>query len=381
MSKKFSCLIVFLLNFALISAAGPVPVQIDLDDALSLAGVSLLDSKADVLKELGAPDETVEQENGVKNLLYADAQGNTLKVQIGGSVFFDAVTVIQYYGENKSPVQNQTLYQLEKEEPGICLLTPRAKLLEIKGAPDAYDSYDRDGNKYEIYDYRNSSYRVNAQGVVDSIYIDLPYSLVAAEMYKKLSEDETIEKFSDYEICLFIAERAKVFQEYAVAKAYYERAFKYEKAWGDEINYANTLKEMGDYTQALNIYQDIQTRVSYNEILEYNLGLAYYQAGQQDNAEKQLKKLTEQKNLPLELKVSALRLLGNIYDDRREPKTALSYYQKALALDDKDATLLFDLGIYYKGQKKFSEARQYLQKALAVNSRYYKAKRELEALR
>lgn len=331
-------------------------------DIMELNGIKLLTKKDDVTKELGSPIDVVKQDNS-EYLIFKDKTENDFIVQIGNYGYLDQVTAVQYSGSNNSSIKLKE----------IGLQTSRYQLVQKIGQPDIYRDSDENS---KFYYYGNSSYRINSQDIVDSLRIDLPHMIAANKLYSIAMENE----LSEYEACLYVAQYYKDIQAYEVAKTYFEKAFKYKKEWQIEHNYANTLKEMGDYKKALSIYKSIQAKVKYNELIEYNIGLAYYQLGELVNAEKQFEQLIEYKETKKEILFSSLRMLGNINDDQGEKDKAISYYEKALTIDSQSAQLLYDMGVYYKGEHDLQKAKEYFQKTLTIDPNHFSAKQELESI-
>lgn len=107
-----------------------------------------------------------------------------------------------------------------------------------------------------------------------------------------------------------------------------------------------------------------------------NLGVAYEEKGEMDNALKEYKEAS--KKLP-----SAYLYIGNIYFQKNEFDEAEFYYKKAIKKDPKNADACNNLAwLYYTKRENLDEAESLILKAMELNpSKKYIYQDTLEKIR
>lgn len=115
---------------------------------------------------------------------------------------------------------------------------------------------------------------------------------------------------------------------------------------------------MGKYPEAIEQFQKALT-FEISAETHYNLGIAYYQTGQTDQAIK-----SYEEALKLDPANPACHVnLGIAYLNQQKFDQAIAEYQKALQLDPDNAEAFINLGVVYYHQGKFDLAREIYQKA------------------
>ncbi|MFO8061389.1 MAG: tetratricopeptide repeat protein [bacterium] len=98
--------------------------------------------------------------------------------------------------------------------------------------------------------------------------------------------------------------------------------------------------------------------------VEFWLAQLYYAEGYNDEAlkvfkqlETQIEKMDEEEKEQLEnIYIDAVLKIASIYQDQKDYKNAIIYYEKAYKIDDTDANTLYQLGAAYYSAKNYSKA-------------------------
>jgi tetratricopeptide (TPR) repeat protein len=161
-----------------------------------------------------------------------------------------------------------------------------------------------------------------------------------------------------------------------------------------KISLANANREMGDYAEAIRLYEELSAKNTGKPELNFYLGELYLKEGQIDKAIKSLdvlennigmsEALSMQKyNLylsveqnqqaleeleklaakyPLESKYQTL--IGDYYLRQKNPETALKYYEKAHKIDPQDPRYVVSMSNYYEYIEDMDAATREIEKAL-----------------
>lgn len=153
---------------------------------------------------------------------------------------------------------------------------------------------------------------------------------------------------------------------YSHLSKYKQAAEHYKKAIDINSNYSDPYKNLGavyntvgQYTSAIEMLEKAVELDPDCVEVHNNLGIAY------KNTEKYEKAIDEYKKA-LQLQpsyVKAYNNLGVVYDVLGEKKKAIQQYRKALVIDEDMPQACYNLGKIYLEQKKYSLAREFLQKA------------------
>ncbi len=123
-------------------------------------------------------------------------------------------------------------------------------------------------------------------------------------------------------------------------------------------NDVDLLENLGDAYFKMRKYD--RSLEAYNRILEINsrnirilsrVAEIYYENGELDKAYDIYKKITVLEPVSENARIAYLNM-GNILDDAQRYNEAIEAYEKALALDPKDSSALYNLGIVYKHMGK-----------------------------
>jgi tetratricopeptide (TPR) repeat protein len=147
------------------------------------------------------------------------------------------------------------------------------------------------------------------------------------------------------------------------AKDHYARALQQDPS--QPIYYVRlggTYILLGNFEQALVVFQRAAERFSQNADMHYFVALAARGAADYERAEAALRKsLSLQPN-----HVDALALLGAILSDRGDTAAAEKFLRRAIALNDKHFNAYHDLGRLLVRIRRYSEALPVLQRAATL---------------
>lgn len=169
----------------------------------------------------------------------------------------------------------------------------------------------------------------------------------AIECYKKILEEETIDKETLTDIRLSLARLYKAIGDYKSSQHYFELVETYYKQNNEFIN------------------------LNY---LYYELTDLYFVMYKNERAIETIEKVIYSVDTPQSLMVSASTLLGNIYYDMNKPEEAYKYYQKALeSLDENTsedtlAELYFKYALALDDKEDTNSAFEYYTKCISLPS-------------
>lgn len=119
------------------------------------------------------------------------------------------------------------------------------------------------------------------------------------------------------------------------------------------------------YDESIAVLERLQPVQNRNVAIIARLAELYYRKGDLDTAFEYYKQITVYEPVSENARV-AYANMGNIRDDQHRYEEAVSFYKKALAIDPKDSSTLYNLGIAYKHAGKpelavaaFNDAAQY----------------------
>lgn len=130
---------------------------------------------------------------------------------------------------------------------------------------------------------------------------------------------------------------------------------------------ATTEANRGRYTQAVNLLQQLLETMPDNGDARRNLGMAYLEMGQTDQAEKHL--LEAYHLNPQD--AYTLLLLGNIYlEKKRDEATAERFYRRAVQANPDDPHVLSNMAGLLGRREAYDEAQAYFHRAIAADPAY-----------
>lgn len=134
------------------------------------------------------------------------------------------------------------------------------------------------------------------------------------------------------------------------------------------------LHDKKDFDGAIAKYKQVIATNPDNTLALYELALSYYTKGDKTNAIETAVKGSKYRSDELPMFYG---IIANVIDDVGKPDEAIKIYRDAINIikDDKDysrhlSSLYYNLGVTYARQKKFSEARKELKKAVEYNYAY-----------
>ncbi|NCD71854.1 tetratricopeptide repeat protein [Mucilaginibacter agri] len=125
---------------------------------------------------------------------------------------------------------------------------------------------------------------------------------------------------------------------------------------GDLIKQGIELHNQGNYTEAINKFNEALKIEPENGYANYEMAFSYYALKKPDDAIGYLNKAIKTDNA--KLKVAAYSLLASIYDDNKQPQKAIDTYNEAIKINPDYPQIYYNLGIAYSRAGKYPEAEQ-----------------------
>ncbi|MFW5770664.1 MAG: tetratricopeptide repeat protein [Spirochaetota bacterium] len=127
----------------------------------------------------------------------------------------------------------------------------------------------------------------------------------------------------------------------------------FHKAEALGVKDENLLENLGEayaslqqYDKSLEVYERLKPLQENNVRILSRIAELYYRKGELDRAYDYYKKITTLEPASENARIAYLNM-GNILDDQQQFRDAIDAYQKALSIDPKDDTALYNLGIAY----------------------------------
>lgn len=212
------------------------------------------------------------------------------------------------------------------------------------------------------------------RNLIFSILITVFFIVLCVLYYNKQTEKYNIDGF------IYKASHHFKNENYFQAIRYYKKLISMEAV--DEkvyINLATILIRMGHYQKSIEILHDMEYNHLQSSEMYYLLAYSYFIQIKNENINDfklPIKYLKRSIKLDSRNKDS-YRLLGNIYEQKKQFEFARQYYKKASEEDIDNSCEFYDfIANTYLKQKKFDNALEYYNKALEGNkndiSAYYK---------
>jgi len=138
-------------------------------------------------------------------------------------------------------------------------------------------------------------------------------------------------------------------------QAYYNKALAYEK--------------LGDFDAASRFYKDaLEVRPTYKKAL-FRLSRIDYLRNENDKAYKGLKTLVQIKPVDAE----TYHLYGQVMYKYGDIESSIHFYKQAIALDNRNATYLYNLAVAFGSNNNISNAIEVLNRVISINPRFKEA--------
>jgi tetratricopeptide (TPR) repeat protein len=127
------------------------------------------------------------------------------------------------------------------------------------------------------------------------------------------------------------------------------------------------LYDSGNYTAALETYQEALKQDGGNPEILYEMSLAYFALGDMDNTIRYSDAVVKKRGASPRLRAQALVNKGSALDIQEKPEQAVKVYQKAIKLDAGYYMAYYNLGLTLYNQKNYKQAESALLKTVQLN--------------